>query len=208
MAQLNENLFKSGKGSIGKVVVYSMFGKTYMRSRPAEYNDCKSPAQLAQRQKMKVVTDFLKPFQDLIRTSFAGVAVGRAPYHEAKSYIMKHAVEGEYPDQRINISAVLLSMGSVMLPGYVDLTMQQDGILFTWDNATNRNNAKDSDTLVVITQDKKTKLVDYQFTGVKRYDGKFLWNKEGALESSDEMNIWIAFQNKQKTEMSDSLLVK
>ena len=110
MAQLHDSLFGSGKGSIGKVVVYSMYGNTYMRSRPSHYNDAKSPSQLSQRDTLKIATRFMDPFKDLFRITYAGEAVGKAPYHAAKSYLMKNALEGDYPDQYINLQEALISL--------------------------------------------------------------------------------------------------
>jgi len=204
MAKLHDSLFGSGKGSIGKVVVYSMHGKTYIRSRPSHYKDAKTRSQLAQREVMNVVTEYMSPFKELFRITYAGVAVGKAPYHAAKSYLMNHALEGEYPDQRINLKKALISKGPVMLPSEIQITRQQEGLLFTWDTTTDNKYAKTRDTLIVISRAKKNHIVDYQCTGVYRRDGKFLW-QSGFQNPSDKFDIWVAFRNYGETELSDSL---
>ncbi|TAJ00329.1 hypothetical protein DMA11_24855, partial [Marinilabiliaceae bacterium JC017] len=71
MARLKNTILDAESGSLGPVVVYSMYGRSYVRSKPSQYRDKKSPAQLAQRQKFQLILNFLRPFKDLIRITFA-----------------------------------------------------------------------------------------------------------------------------------------
>src|SRR5690554_4402346 len=153
MARLDANILGAGKGKIGNFVVYTMHGKNYVRSKPTQYTDKKSDAQLAQRARMKTVTGFLSPFKELVRRTYAAEAVGRAPYHAAKSDIMRNAVQGEYPNFSINKQEALISKGNVPLPENVSVTLKEGSLLVEWTNAEEMNNRNGRDTLVLIAQD-------------------------------------------------------
>src|SRR5690606_37355290 len=83
-----ENLFESGRGKLGNLVLYKVGNNGYVRTRAAHFRDRKSPAQLAQRQKLQVMSGFLRPFAELIRITFAADAMGKSAMRAAQSYNM------------------------------------------------------------------------------------------------------------------------
>ncbi|MGV8829086.1 MAG: DUF6266 family protein [Breznakibacter sp.] len=101
---------------MGNVIAYEMFGKCYMRSLPGQFHDRKSVQQLAQRQRMQLVNAFLSPYKEVLRMIFQHQANGRSAFQAAKSYNLLHAIEGTYPEQYVNLSKALVSMGKVPLP--------------------------------------------------------------------------------------------
>ncbi len=133
MARLDGHLFNKANGSVVEVIVYNMYGKSYMRSKPSQYKDRKSAAQLEQRMKMTVVNNFLKPFTKLFPVTFAASAVGKTAYHAAKSYNLTNGVCGGFPNLEVDYGNALLSKGNVDLPRQVRATLQAEGILLEWD---------------------------------------------------------------------------
>src|SRR5690554_1239792 len=85
MARSN-NLYENTQGKIGNLIFYQLNGSGYVRTRPSHYKDRKSPAQLEQRQRLSVVTEFLRSFGSLLRITFASEAIGRSAMQEAQSY--------------------------------------------------------------------------------------------------------------------------
>ncbi|TAJ13727.1 hypothetical protein DMA11_07655 [Marinilabiliaceae bacterium JC017] len=205
MARLNNKLLADSSGKLDLLVVYQMFGNTYVRTRPGKYRDRKSPAQLAQRQKMQLVTTFLRPFKELLRITFASEAQGRTAYHAAKSYNLKHGLCGEYPHQAIDSDKALLSYGPLNLPQEIKVTRQSGGLLFEWEK--NLGDSAASDTLLVMAFNPLTLQMDYRFTGIHRNTGNCLWNTP-LSQSGDELEVWLAFRNREETLMSDSRHVK
>ena len=204
MATIN-NLFDSGQGKLGNLVLYKVGGQGRVRTRAGHFRDRKSPAQLAQRQRMQVVNHFLKPFRDLIRITFAAEAMGGSAVHAARSYNMRHALTGEYPDIAIDKSRALLSRGPLPLPVGAKASPQPEGLLIEWENGAEAAGQLPSDTLVVMALSPGNGTVDYRFTGVRRSDGCYLWKPSLPQENLD---IWIAFRNRKETEMSESLFLK
>ncbi len=203
MATIN-NLFDSGSGKLDKMVFYKVGGQGRVRSLPDRYNDKKSPAQMAQRQRMKMVLEFLKPFSRLLRITFASEALGRSGMQAAQSYNMRNALAGEYPSIYVDKSKALLSRGSLPVPVSASLTAQPEGLLIEWENDPEAVRRNPNDTLVVMAKSAETEYSDFRFTDTRRSDGRYAWKPaltDGAVD------VWIAFRNQGQTEMSDSMYV-
>lgn len=205
MAKLGKNIMSASQGSIGNLVVYTMHGKDFVRSKPSKYTDRKSEAQLSQRAKMQVVTTFMKPFKELIRISYSAEAVGRAPYHAAKSEIMRNAVEGEYPDFRIDKAAALLSKGPLPLPANMSVKVQDSELFFEWSIDSETEKIHSKDTLVVILYDSKTGNCEYHFTNVRRSEKSYKWNTKKAISNDNLPDVWVAFRMNDESAMSNSM---
>jgi hypothetical protein len=203
-----DNLFDTGRGTLANLVYYKLNGIGIVRSKPGHFKDAKSPAQLAQRQRLQVVNDFLRPFLKLIRISFIPEIAGRTARSEAQSYIMRNALAGEYPDIFVDKSKVLLSRGPLPLPESATVTAQPEGLLIKWQNGPEAESRHKNDTLVVMALWANAGSGDYQFTGVSRSDSQYLW-KPALHKGNDAVpDVWIAFRNIGQTEMSDSMWIR
>ncbi len=199
MARLKQGINGPASGKVGATVHYMMYGKHFVRSLPDIRNYKQTPKRLRQQQRMILVQSFLKPFKELIKLSFASVAIGTAPYHVAKSYNLLHAIKGdEYPEQEIDLGKTFLSAGSLELPDVCTVQRTDDGLLFNWSGEKGGQN----DALLVIVYYPETNHVSYQFTGVKRYKTSFLWDVD---LSAGNNHVWIAFRSKNEKEMSNSM---
>ena len=196
-----DNLFEGGRGRLGNLVIYKRNGQAIVRTRPEYYHDNKSPAQMAQRQKLKVVNEFLGPFLKLIRITIPPQAAGRTARAEAQSQIMRNALEGEYPDIHVNKSKALLCHGPLPVPVSVSATIQSGGILIEWENGAEAPGMHSKDTLLVIAGAKDADGIAYSFTEAMRSDGQYFW-KPALPEQPAE--LWMAFRNQEQTKMSNS----
>lgn len=199
MAQLKQGINGPASGKIGPTVHYTMYGKHFVRSLPATGSYKQTPERQKQQQRMALVQAFLKPFKELIRLSFATVAVNNAPYHVAKSYNLRYAITGDtYPDQTIDFNKVYLSAGPLNLPDSCTVQRSDKVLLFNW----NSKNGRTNDTLLLIVYYPEWNSVNYQFTGVKRSKESFTWDVDLEMK---EIHVWIAFRSMDEKEMSNSL---
>jgi hypothetical protein len=208
MAKSGDNMLSHSTGSIGNAVYYTMHGKNFVRSKPSKYTDRKSEGQLIQRTKMKAVTSFLTPFKDLIRITWAGEATGRAPYHAAKSELMRNALQGVYPDIQLNKEAALLSKGPLPLPEKVTVSLQEGGLLAEWTDSSENAAKHGRDTLVLIALDEKGVIGEFKFTGIPRSAKNYLWKPAIEISQANKPDVWVAFRSNNETEMSNSVYVK
>lgn len=204
MAKTN-NLYESGQGKLGNLIFYQIRGNGYVRTKASHFKDRKSPAQLAQRQRLSVTTEFLRPFSGLFRITFASEAIGHSAMQAAQSFTMRHALGGSYPDIHVEKSKVLLSKGLLPLPVYAKATKLPEGICIEWENGEEVSGKAASDTLIVIARSAATGRVDYRITGIRRSEGRFVW-KTVLHENDDAMpDLWIAFRNSKETDLSNSM---
>ena len=200
-----EDLFDAGRGKLGNLVVYKMNGMGIVRTKPKHFRDQKSPAQLAQRQRLQVVNEFMRPFLKLIRITFVPETAGRTARAEAQSYIMRNALAGEYPNIYVENSLALLSRGPLPVPVSATVTAQAEGLLIEWENDAEAARRHPHDTLVVMAFSAESGSADYGFTEVRRSDGRYTWKP--ALPEGN-VDVWIAFRNQEQTEVSDSIWVE
>ena len=200
-----DNLFDSGRGRLGNLVFYKVGDKSYVRTRAGHFSDRKSPAQLAQRQRVQAVNTFLGAFRELIRITFAGEAEGRSPRAAALSYNLRHALAGEYPDIHVDKSKALLSRGFLPLPAAAWVEPHPEGLLVKWENGTEDTGSAARDTLVVMALSELDGRSDYKFTEVQRTAGEYLWKTALKVSEANRPGVWIAFRNRQETQLSDSM---
>ncbi len=204
MARIND-LFDSGKGRLGNLVVYKMNGLNIIRTKPEHFSDRKSPAQLAQRQRLQAVNEFLKPFLKLIRITFPPQQTGRTARAEAQSYLMRNALAGEYPEIYVAKSRALLSRGPLPMPVSATVTTDAGELLIEWEDDADTARSHSHDTLVVMALSAEKGYADYRFTDTRRSEGRYAWKP--ALPNGT-VDVWIAFRNQVQTEMSDSFYVE
>jgi hypothetical protein len=207
MATIN-NLFDSGRGRLGNLVLYKVGDNCFVRTRAEHFHDRKSPAQMAQRQRLQVTAGFLKPFRELVRITFAAEAAGRSPVHLARSVNMRHALAGDYPGISVDKSKVLLSHGPLPVPVSATATAQPEGLLIEWENSPDAARNHPSDTLVVVAFSPETGRSDFLITEARRSAGSYLWKPALPQSNGTLPDLWIAFRNRQETLMSDSLYVR
>lgn len=199
MARYN-NINEGSSGRVGNVVTYQMYGKSYMRSLPGQYRDKKSLKQLAQRQKMQLVNDFLGPLKNVLRITFKSQAVGRSAYSAAKSYNLLNGIGGAYPEQYIDFTKALVSTGSVPLPKEAGVARTTEGLLFQWEN----NETKSPfDTLFVIANARDQFNTIYKQSETERSDGSYLWKLD--MDTNIQYDVWLVFRDYKERGFSNSM---
>ncbi len=201
MARLKQGINGPGKGRVGNVIMYEMYGNTYLRSRPLTYKDKKSEKQLAQRQRLRLAQNLVRYLNHLLRITMEDIAIGRSAYHTAVSLNLKEAIEGEYPDQYINPEKVILSQGNLTLPNQASAVKTDDGILLEWSTENMREGFNHpSDNLIWCMKDLEIfEFADYQVTTVKRHEGHVLLPFP---QSRKPVELWMMFRNADETRMS------
>jgi hypothetical protein len=203
MARLKQGINGPGQGRVGNVIMYEMYGKTYLRSRPAGYKDKKSEKQLAQRQRLKLAQSLVRDLNHLVRITMKDISTGRSTYHTAVSMNLKEAIEGNYPDQYIDPEKVILSKGDLTLPNSVSLKKNDEGILLEWSTENQSEGFNHpSDNLIWCMKDLESFVyADYQVTTIKRHQGKTLLP---VPHSQKPVELWIMFRSSGEMNISNT----
>ncbi|QZT37869.1 DUF6266 family protein [Halosquirtibacter xylanolyticus] len=122
-------------GTVGNTVYYEMWGENYVRSKPKRGSRRKSTLkQKVQQMKMSLVSPFLKKWLEVIRISFKTENPKVSGYNAARSDMLLHAIDGEYPDLKIDFSKVKMSIDPESGIQHIDAlaTTEQIHLDITW----------------------------------------------------------------------------
>jgi hypothetical protein len=160
-------------GKIGGAVVYQSKGQWVKRSigiitKPPTI------AQLACREKMRLVSACLKPVKDLLAIGYelSQHASGMAAYNLACRYNLTHAITGEYPELRIDYAKVLFAEGSMPVVTGCKAEVSDNGIRFSWDKTEDSKLTRWNDQLMLIAYLPDEQDAKYLICAAARKDGE------------------------------------
>lgn len=120
-------------GKLGNMVSYMLKGQLVHRTIGKQ----KKPSlkQKANHQSMAVITRFLGHFKDYLNNGFELESRGtiRNQHNLAVSCNKKNALQGEYPNIRIDYAKVQLSSGSLGRPKDIRMDKVEGGLQISWD---------------------------------------------------------------------------
>lgn len=201
MARIENSTLGEVSGKVGDIIVSSWKGIRYIKSRPTDFHDAKTPAQLAHRLKLQMAHRFVKSTKEYIEIGFRQITEHQSPYNKAVSYIMKNAIEGEYPKLHIEPNKVTLSLGDLASTQECTISKEEDTkIAFSWE--TNHIGANDTALLIA-----------YNFS---KYQAKtsqsYCKEKYGIIElpdnwKGDKIGCYIFFASNTDNKVSNSLFL-
>lgn len=152
MAVFFKGITGAYSGRVGNVVGSSWHGIDYIRSLPKKSSKSVSEDQLAQRSRFRMVTAFLKSIKDILKVGYSdSKQKGRLGYNVAFQHVINNAIDGIYPDQTIDYSAVQIASGS--LAGLMGLEVEESApqvLTLTWQAEVNRFNAFHDDQVIAL----------------------------------------------------------
>ena len=201
MARIENSTLGEVSGKVGDIIVSSWKGIQYIKSRPTDFHDAKTPAQLTHRLKLQMAHHFVKSTKDYIEIGFRQIAEHQSPYNKAVSYIMKNAIAGEYPKLYIEPNKVILSLGDLTSAKECTISKEEDTkIAFSWE--TNHIGANDIALLIAYNFSK------YQAKTSQSYRKE----KYGIIElpdnwKGDKIGCYIFFASNTDNKVSNSLFL-
>lgn len=118
-------------GKVGSLIYYTRNGASYVRSVPKPSANPPTPAQLAQRLRMKVAMQFLAPLAPVLEETFKPASRHvHSGINWATKQVLQDAIAGEYPDLYIDAGQVKVSWGGLPRLRNPELLLGEGG-LFT-----------------------------------------------------------------------------
>jgi len=138
-------------GKVGSVIGSSWRGIHYLRGLAKKSKVPPTEAQLAQRERFRLVTKFLAPLQGIIATGFRNVRrLTAAQFSMAVKQNIEQAVTGTMPDFALNYAAVTLSAGNLFIPFTQSVTVEPGSITLTWNPSLNQFSGSSSDEAYIV----------------------------------------------------------
>lgn len=192
MGTYNKGVLGPFSGKIGTVVGSSWRGIDYMRSLPKRGNRVATAAQLLQRQKFLLVTEFLAPIQPVLKKFFGNNTGELSRSNQAMSYHIKEAVNFVSPNFEIVFNKVQIAKGeltSILNPAVLAGTNALD---FSWDDNSGQGEASATDQLVVVVYAPVGGLFYYTLAGGLRSAAAATINLPSYF-SGLQVHSWITF---------------
>ncbi|MCW0482723.1 DUF6266 family protein [Gaoshiqia sediminis] len=204
MGKISQGILGGFSGKVGTVIGGSWKGIDYMRSVAASVSNPRTPAQMDQRTRFATAISFLQPLTSFIRVGFKNYAVKMSAFNAAMAYTLRNAILGDYPDYFINYADALVSRGS--LPGALNATAASTvpgQVNFTWEDNSGDGAALATDQVLLVLYNPLKKQAVTVIGGSTRSAGSQVVTVPSAF-ASDELNCYIAFQNENLSEVSNS----
>ncbi|RZK40705.1 MAG: hypothetical protein EOO61_06355 [Hymenobacter sp.] len=205
MGKIESGISGSFSGKVGPVVGCTWKGVPYMRGLPKKRTSVATGAELANRKRFADMHKWLKPLLSVLRIGFKGYSPRLEGFLAAKSYLLRYAIEGEYPNTTINPAKVKLSHGDLPLAENLNVAYQvtSEELVFSWDPST-PNNASSRDQVMMVAY----------FTGlgeaISVTSGAFRQTGTDKLQLSGNLlghqaEVYIAFISEDRQKQSDSV---
>lgn len=204
MAKFNEGINGPFSGKVGKVIGCSWKGIPYIRALPKKRSSKPSEKEMVSRKKWALSQQWLQPVLPIVQIGFKGYTLKSEGFVAAKSYLMKHAFEGEGSEIRINPALVKISAGNLPLPLIIQATRQDEYLVqFTWDTAHPNDEASSYDQVMLLAYDVDNGETDYSLPGELRKKGSAIL--ELSPYDPGTYHLYAAFVAYDRGRQSDSI---
>ena len=159
-------------GKIGDLVGRVINGKQFFSKMPGPRKGKPTIGELGIRRKFSIAIRFLKPIVPILRKY--DEPIRRKGFNKAASLIIRHAIQGQYPDQRIDYSRVVLGEGYLPNPKTYQLKSPAKGLLeFTWSLELIKRGVSKSDRIFTVAYCEARHEFQYEPYGAERRERQF-----------------------------------
>lgn len=205
MGTYSKGILGAFSGKVGPVVGSTWRGKDIMRSLPRKGNRIATAAQMLQRSKFIMATEFLTPLNPIITKYFGsnnGITTRR---NKAMSYTLREAITYSDPILQWDFSKVLISRGVLLgLNAATAVAGATSSITLNWADNSGSGEAEESDKLIVVVYEETTKTsVSFLNAGARDQETASLIVPE--FLSGLRVQIWATFASIDDSRYATSL---
>lgn len=204
MAIVKSGIHGPFSGKIGSVIGYELGGQTVIRTvgrRRKPFTE----QELLNQQKMKIVSQFLRPIAPIIKLGYSIVAPkgGRVgAFQMAQSYVWKNAVDiDEGGNPVINPSKVLISQGDLPPPADFHIERREGiNLCLSWSNP--KGNRRSKVVLLLYSEGDEANLIELDVDNESEsYEGEFKF----LINNHANIHAYLYFGHLFYTEISNSV---
>lgn len=204
MGKFEDGVNGTFTGKVGSVVAYNWRGIKVMRSLARPSTKPRSPKQLANQAKMKLMQKLLKLTTEFVRTGFSlePATTRMSEFNLAMSYNIKNAIKGEFPDAEINFEKFMFAQGDLESPKGLTFQRKGDFLEITWDPKTLILQNQEDQLMWCLISSDSGDLVGEVF-GERRTKGIISRNLED-IDRKRKYHCFAAFVAGDRKQVSDS----
>ena len=171
------------KGKYSNAVFTTLHGKNIMKAKAFKIHNPKTKKQMKNRNKMAVVTAYLKSAKTIIKVGWIEEAVGRYAFNAATSYHLMNAVVDLGGEWAMDIAKIMNAKGSLVKAENLAATNPSGQVIeYTWDDNSGEGNAQGNDLFCYVIYNITLQKVTCKVTDTKRMDKSF--TIDGTLEKT------------------------
>jgi hypothetical protein len=187
-------------GKVGPVVGCVLNGNPYMRSKAKPRTGKIGPVEQGNRNKFSTVHIWLQPLLPLLRTGFSNSPTKPAAYNAAKSYNLRHAMEGA----SVLPALVKISIGDLPASDELSVTyIDKEKLVLQW-NPASLEGTNRKDQIMVLAYHPESRTVVQEHYGSFRESGvqelKMIKDFYGKT-----IHVYAAFVSVDRKSQSDSV---
>ena len=194
----------SVNGKCGNVVAYDLNGKNVVRGIGRQGPFTKK--QLAVQERTQLLGDIFGPLDAFIRVGFHNIPKDWCCTYQNTAFKLNnpHAIAGEYPEQFVDFSKLILCKGK--LPGVKQPAVKLNGnmIDFSWENNAAEAGADEEDQLMVAVYFPEMEKAMSVQNGPARKSGHYQLQLTSHV-GDRIMEIFMAFKAEDRSDVSDSI---
>lgn len=145
MGKYDKGILGAISGKVGTVVGSKWKGIRYLRSLSGPRKVALSEAQIHQQARFGMGVKFLQPMHPVIKIGYRTQVKQQSPHNAALSDLLTSAIEGDYPDFRINYNRFRMAKGSMEPPRNANARFEDNEVIFTWEDNTGSGDASEDD---------------------------------------------------------------
>lgn len=159
-------------GKVGDLVGRVINGKQFFSKMPRRRKGKPTAPELGARRKFYIAIRFLKPILPILRKY--DEPTRRKGFNKATSLVIRHAIVGQHPDQRIDYSRVVLGEGNLPNPKTYQVESPAKGLLeIVWSPELIKRGVTKSDRIFVVVYCETMHEFRYQPYGAERRECQF-----------------------------------
>jgi hypothetical protein len=187
-------------GKFGNMVGRVINGKQFISQLPSPRKSKPSTRELEIRRNFTIAIQFLKHAVPVLKKY--DELNGKKGFNKAVSHLMRHAIQGTHPDQRINFSEVILGEGILPNPRTYYVESPAKGLLeFSW--SYERRSRSKSDRIFVLVYNEQKHQFKYELSGPELRERQFLMDVSCFI--GHQVEVWFGFSAASGTLVSSSV---
>jgi len=207
MAIVTNGPFVGFSGTVDGITYYLLQdGRTCAKKKNKKSTVLPTLLQLANRADTAMVSKFMASFKEFISVGYQLEAKKNHlnPHNVITRYIRKHAIEGVYPNRKINIAKVLFTNGKLPAANENSVVMTEKGLIFNWSTELVGKLSHYSDQVMMLAYFPEIKESAYVLAGAQRSVGTDFLPLDG-VRKGISAEVYISFITNDHAGISDSI---
>jgi len=207
MAIVTSGPFVGFSGTVDGITYYPLpDGRTCAKRKNRPSSKPPTALQLVNRADTALVATFMKSFKEFISVGYQLEAKKnhQNPHNMMVKYIRKNAIEGVYPNRRVNVSKVLVANGDLPGAAETSVTVTEQGLTFNWSTELVPMLSHHSDQVMMLAYFPEIQETAYVLAGAQRYLGTDFLHLTG-IKRGIKAEVYISFIKNDHTGISDSV---